>query len=99
MNTDGRQFINQGLLSYQEGDFAAAVGSLSQGLKLMPNDWQNRFVLAMAYGRAGMMRESRQEFMTIRDICPDADLRRKAATAVTALAQDVIKPAPPKRKS
>lgn len=97
MNTDARLLINQGLLAYQEGNFAAAVGPLAQGLKLEPDDWQNRFVLAMAYGRAGMCREARQEFMTIRDICPDAEMRRKAGTAVAALALDVNRPNAPKK--
>jgi cytochrome c-type biogenesis protein CcmH/NrfG len=54
-------------------------------------DWRARFYLAMALGQAGRLHDARKEFMSIKDLCPDPEFRRRAESAIHALNSSILK--------
>jgi Flp pilus assembly protein TadD len=92
MNPVDKVLFYQGLQAYQDGEMDSAIKSFLGVLSVAPSEWECRFYLAMAYGRAGKTLEAKREFMSVRDLCPEPDLRRKASSAFQLLAS----PTPPK---
>jgi Flp pilus assembly protein TadD len=74
-----------GLEAYRNGDFSFAVTSFLVGLEKDKTHWEMRLYLGMAYARMGSQREAKNEFITVRDFSPDAELRRKANAALAAM--------------
>lgn len=85
MNTEAQKFFDQGVEHYRTGSFAEAEDALKQGLDLEATAWQMRFYLAMALTRQDKTRQAKQEFMAIRDFCPDNELRKRATAAISAI--------------
>lgn len=85
MNQHEESLLDHGVTCYRNGQFALAVDALKRGLEVDKSNWQMRFYLAMSYTRMDMPREAKQEFITIRDFCPDAELRKRATSAISAL--------------
>jgi Tfp pilus assembly protein PilF len=76
--------LQEGMLAYQQRDFAQAVRLLAMGLSLGAEDWNCRLYLGMAYFRVGEVELSRGEFRKIMNGCLDRDLRLRAAAALAA---------------
>ncbi len=87
MNSEAISNFDEGVASYQAGLFLEAEDALKRGLAQDQMAWKMRFYLAMTYARLGKSREARLEFMSVRDFCPDPDMRNRATTAFTALTQ------------
>lgn len=93
MNPVDKVLFYQGLQAYQDGEMETAIKSFLGVLSVAPSEWECRFYLAMAYGRAGRTLDAKREFLSVRDLCPERDLRRKASSAFALLAS----PAPSKQ--
>lgn len=85
MTQQAKSMFDQGVEHYRAGQFPEAETLLKNGLDLEPNNWQMRFYLAMTYSRQEKHRQAKQEFMSIRDLCPDAELRKRASAAFAAI--------------
>jgi Flp pilus assembly protein TadD len=77
--------FNSALEAYRNGDFGQAVAAFLLGLQEDKNNWGMRLYLGMTYARLGNTREAKQEFLLVRDMSPDPELRKKAASAVNVL--------------
>jgi len=85
MTENADELLDEGLLHYQNGHFELAELALKAGLELEQRAWDHRLYLAMTYARLGRTVEAKREFMTIRDFCPESDMRKKAENALYAL--------------
>jgi Flp pilus assembly protein TadD len=80
-----KEYFSAGMLAYQQGNFPQAIEDFLHGLQWEQQNWDTRLYLGMAYARLGKLREAKQEFLSVRDMSLDPELRRKAAAALTAL--------------
>ena len=85
MSSAGQEYFDKGVEAYRAGQFQDAATALSMGLKADQHAWSMRFYLAMCYTRLNQMQQAKQEFLSIRDLCPDVELRKKATTALAAM--------------
>jgi Flp pilus assembly protein TadD len=85
MAIEASDLLDEGLLHYQNGHFELAEHALSAGLAIARDSWEHRLYLAMTYARLNKMREAKKEFMSIRDLCMDQELRKRAEHALYAL--------------
>lgn len=79
------QPIDEGILAYKSGDFETAIELLQSTTASDPNNWNAKFYLAMCLTRVNRFKEAKFHFASIRDVCPDAELRQRATTAYSAL--------------
>jgi Flp pilus assembly protein TadD len=85
MTSAGKEYFDTGVEAYRAGQFQDAATALSLGLALDQHAWSMRFYLAMCYTRLNQTKQAKQEFLSIRDLCPDLELRKKATSAVAAM--------------
>lgn len=85
MSNDAQSIFDEGLAHYQEGAFVQAEEAFKRGLALDQQAWEMRFYLGMTYARQGKMREAKQEFLSVRDMCPTPEIRNRAAAAFVAM--------------
>lgn len=85
MSSAGKEYFDAGVAAYRGGQFQDAVTAFSLGLKADQHAWDMRFYLAMCYTRLNQPKQAKQEFLAIRDLCPDLELRKKATSAVAAM--------------
>jgi Flp pilus assembly protein TadD len=84
ISSENQEFAT-GLAAFKNGEFLLAIDHLQAALEENPSDWTAKFYLAMCLAQAGETREARFHFMSIRDLCPQAEMRQRASTAVAAL--------------
>ena len=80
-----QQSFEEGLAAYRQGQFELAAHAFSAGLKQDPSHWEMHLYLGMAYVRMERIADARRQFLEVRDLCPDADMRKKAQTALGAI--------------
>jgi Flp pilus assembly protein TadD len=80
------QALEDGVTHYRNGHFELAARRLQEGLANVRDDaWNYKFYLAMTFARLEKSQDARKIFMNIRDLCPDAQLRKRAETALFAM--------------
>jgi Flp pilus assembly protein TadD len=85
LSTEAQEFFRDGLSLYRMGQHKAAATAFHLALASDKNAWEARLYLAMCLARCDQEREAMNEFLAIRDFCPDAELRKKAVAAFTAM--------------
>ena len=70
---------------FREGQYTEALAAFKSGLALDSNNWTARLYSGMCHARLGDLAAAKREFLNIRDLCPDNDMRAKAASALSAL--------------
>lgn len=86
MTQTARQYFDEALDFYRNSEFDKALTSFTLGLAIDGNAWEMRMYLGMTCARLGHLREAKKEFLSVRDLCPDPELRRRAGSAVAAMA-------------
>jgi Flp pilus assembly protein TadD len=85
MISSEKELFTTGVVAYKNGDYRLAIDNLQAALEENPSDWAAKFYLAMCLAQSGQTRDAKYHFMSVRDLCPDSDMRQRAATAVVAL--------------
>lgn len=85
MSATSEALFDQGLYFYREGRFQDALASFKEGLGSDAGHWEMRLYLAMTHARLGNLADAKREFLTVRDLCPNNELRKKAASALGAV--------------
>lgn len=85
MTQQAQSSLDAGVEHYRNGEFEQAVECLKLGLDVDKSNWKMRFYLAMSYSQLQKNREAKQEFITIRDFCPDPEMRKRATSALAAI--------------
>src|SRR3990167_1670365 len=79
------EYFRDGLDAYREGDFERALRHFTFGLATDKNHFGLHLYRGMTFARLNQVQEAKQEFLFVRDLAPDNELRTKAAAALSAL--------------
>ena len=72
----------RGIEAYQRKDFQAAIDLLSAS---PPDLWDAQLYLGMSYYMIGRHVEARDQFLKLKDSCPEKDIQSKASAAFIAV--------------
>jgi Flp pilus assembly protein TadD len=85
VSPDSQQFFNAGVTAYKSGQYSEAIELLRTAVDNDSSDWMAKLYLAMCLAKNNQTREALKLFMTIRDLCPDRELRQRAGSAYFAI--------------
>jgi Flp pilus assembly protein TadD len=91
ISPDSQQFFNAGVMAYKSGQYSQAIELLRGAVDNDPSDWMAKLYLAMCLAKNSQTHEALSLFMTIRDLCPDRELRQRAGSAYFALSSLPLK--------
>ena len=89
MSGSAQILFGEGLQLYRDGQFELARVSFIKGLAENQGHWEMHLYLGMTHARLGDLTNAKREFLNVRDLCPDNELRKRAASALSAISPAV----------